>query len=233
VPTVAVNDVEIHYESSGSGFPLLLLGGLGLSVSDMRRIMAGLATSCQVIAVDNRGTGESSKPPGPYTIEQMAGDAIALMDSLGVAQADVFGISMGGRIALSIALDHPERVRRLVLVSTGPRAAGHRWLVRIGMRLSTLGGLLGGERQSHDALQAQYDATTRYDCTDRLGEITAPTLVVHGRHDQVAPYSVAEEMTSAIPRARLVSFGGGHLVSLVTHTDRVVAAVRDFFTESA
>jgi pimeloyl-ACP methyl ester carboxylesterase len=231
VPSVAVNDIEIHYESTGDGFPLLLLGGLGLSVSDMRRITAGLAPGRRVIAVDNRGSGKSSKPPGPYTIEQMAADALALMDALDVPNADVLGISMGGRIALSLALDHPDRVRRLVLVSTGPRAAGHRWLVRIGMQLSTITGRLGGERQSSSALHAQFDATSHYDCTDRLGEIAAPALVVHGRHDHVAPHALAEEMAAAIPGAELVSFTGGHLVSLVTHTDKVVAAVREFLDD--
>jgi pimeloyl-ACP methyl ester carboxylesterase len=231
VPSVAVNDIEIHYESTGDGFPLLLLGGLGLSVSDMRRITAGLAPGRRVIAVDNRGSGKSSRPPGPYRIEQMAADALALMDAIEVPSADVLGISMGGRIALSLALDHPDRVRRLVLVSTGPRAAGHRWLVRIGMQLSTLAGRLGGERQSKAALQAQFDATSHYDCTDRLGEIRSPALVVHGRHDQVAPYAVAEEMAAAIPGAKLVGFTGGHLVSIVTHTDKVVAAVREFLDD--
>jgi pimeloyl-ACP methyl ester carboxylesterase len=55
---------------------------------------------------------------------------------------------------------------------------------------------------------------------------------VHGRHDQIAPFSVAQEMTPEIPDGRLVSFGGGHLVSLATHTERVAAAVRDFLAES-
>jgi pimeloyl-ACP methyl ester carboxylesterase len=233
VPKVAVNDIELYYESAGTGFPLLMLGGLGLCVGDMRRLTEGLASDRQVIAVDNRGTGESSKPPGPYSIQQMAGDAIALLDALAIERADVLGISMGGRIALSMALDHPDRVRRLVLVSTGPRAAGKRWLVRIGMRLQGLTGLLGQQTSPHHALQAQYDATTRYNCTDRLGKITAPTLIVHGKIDHIAPLAVAEEMSRAIPDATMVTFNGGHLVSLMTHAGQVVDAVRDFLEDTS
>ncbi len=232
VPTVAVNDIDLYYESTGAGFPLLMLGGLGLSVGDMRRLTEGLASDLQMIAVDNRGTGQSSKPPGPYSIEQMAGDAITLMDALAIERADVLGISMGGRIALSLGLDHPDRVRRLVLISTGPRAAGQRWLVKIGMRLQGLTALIGQQTSPHHALQAQYDATTRYNCTDRLGEITAPTLVVHGKLDHIAPVAVAEEMSRAIPDARMVTFNGGHLVSLMTHAGQIVDAVRDFLDEA-
>jgi 3-oxoadipate enol-lactonase len=72
VPLVAVNDVELYYESHGLGAPLMVLGGLGLDVSEMEALTGPLAERFQVIAVDNRGTGRSAKPPGPYSIGQMA-----------------------------------------------------------------------------------------------------------------------------------------------------------------
>lgn len=68
-----MNDIELYYESHGSGDPLLLIGGLGLAVSEMRPLIEALAPGYRVIAVDNRGAGRSAKPPGPYGIEQMAG----------------------------------------------------------------------------------------------------------------------------------------------------------------
>lgn len=233
VPNLAVNGIDMYYESTGSGRPLLLLGGLGLAVPDMRRLVEGLATSCRVIAVDNRGTGRSSKPAGPYAIEQMAEDALALMDRLDVQRTDVLGISMGGRVALSLALDHPDRVRRLVLVSTGPRAAGHRWLVRLGMLVANAPGVRGTQRQPWHAMKAQYDATTRFDCTDRLPDLHAPSLVVHGRADHIAPLSLAEQMQTSIPNAKLVTVEGGHLVSLLSRCDQVVASVAEFLAKDA
>jgi pimeloyl-ACP methyl ester carboxylesterase len=93
-----------------------------------------LAGRFRVIAVDNRGAGRSAKPPGPYSIEQMAADVAGLMDRLDLPRAHLLGISMGGRIALALALAQPARVDRLLPVATSPRAAGARWLVRAGRR---------------------------------------------------------------------------------------------------
>ena len=133
MPLVAVNDVELYYEARGSGAPLVLLGGLGLDVSEMGMLTGPLAGRFHVIAVDNRGAGRSAKPPGPYSIEQMAADVVGLMDRLELPHAHLLGISMGGRIAMALALAWPGRVDRLVLAATSPRAAGARRLVRAGM----------------------------------------------------------------------------------------------------
>jgi 3-oxoadipate enol-lactonase len=121
VPLITVNGVELYYEVRGSGAPLVLIGGLGQDVSEMSMLTGPLAASFQVIAVDNRGTGRSAKPAGRYSIEQMAADIAGLMDRLGLPRAHVAGMSMGGRIAMALALDWPGRVDRLILVATGPR----------------------------------------------------------------------------------------------------------------
>ncbi len=127
MPLASVNDVELYYESRGVGAPVVVVGGLGLDVSEMTGLTEPLAHRFRVLAVDNRGVGRSSKPPGPYSIDQMADDLAALLDAIGVTRTHVLGISMGGRIAMSLALRRPELVDRLVLVPTAPRAGDGGW----------------------------------------------------------------------------------------------------------
>jgi 3-oxoadipate enol-lactonase len=153
-----------------------------------------------------------------------------LMKRLDLPRAHILGLSMGGRIAMAIALAHPERLDRLVLVSTGPRAVGARWLVRLGMLVSDLPLLRGDHRQPRYALKAQFDATSRFDCTERLGEIDQTTLILHGRSDHVAPVALAEQMNARIPNSRLVLFEGGHLFTFTTQRERFVAVVGAFLT---
>jgi pimeloyl-ACP methyl ester carboxylesterase len=229
---VVVDDIEMYYESRGSGPALVMIGGLGIEMSELDTLIAPLSTRFRVVAFDNRGAGRSSKPRGPYSIEQMAGDVAALMDRLDLPCAHVFGISMGGRIALALALAHPERADRLVLVSTGPRAGGARWLVRLGMLVSDLPLLRGPHRQPRYALKAQFDATSRFDCSQRLGEIDQPTLILHGSSDHVAPVALAEQMHARIPNSRLVLFEGGHLFTFSTQQEGFVALVGAFLTSS-
>jgi pimeloyl-ACP methyl ester carboxylesterase len=227
MPLAAVNHIELYYETHGGGAPLVVLGGLGTDLSELGMLTGPLADRYRVIAVDNRGAGRSAKPPGPFSIEEMAEDVAELLAHLGVPRAHVLGVSLGGRIAMALALAHPDRVRRLVLVSTAPRAVGTRWRVRLGMRVATLPGLRGRYPQPRRALRAQFDASTRFDCTDRLGDIRAPTLIVHGRSDRVAPVALAEVMRAGIPDARLVLLDGGHHM-LFARAARLVREVDAF-----
>jgi len=116
---------ELHVEEHGDGFPLLLIQGLGWSKWGSRAQWADYARRRRVLAFDNRGTGLSAKPPGPYSIEQLADDAAGVLDTREFGRADVYGHSMGGFVALTLALRRPELVRSLVLVATGPGGAGH------------------------------------------------------------------------------------------------------------
>jgi pimeloyl-ACP methyl ester carboxylesterase len=230
VPTIAVNDIDLHYETTGTGAPLVMIGGLGLAVPEMARLSGPLAETFQVTAVDNRGTGRSSAPEGPYSIEQMAGDIEGLIDKLGLGRANVFGISMGGRIALSLALSRPDLVDRLILVVTSPRAGTSRWRVRLGMALSILTRPFDHNPQQRHAQRAQFEATSNFDCTDRLGEIRAPALIINGTSDRIAPPSFGEEMRDNIPDSRLVLVNGGHIAPLVTQRETVVREVTDFLS---
>jgi 3-oxoadipate enol-lactonase len=117
--------IELHIEEHGAGFPLLLIQGLGWSKWGSRAQWAAYAERRRVLAFDNGGTGRSAKPPGPYTIEELADDAASVLDARGLERADVYGHSMGGFIALTLALRRPGLVRSLVLVGTGPGGPEH------------------------------------------------------------------------------------------------------------
>jgi len=123
----ATDGIRLHYEVLGrsSATPVLMIQGLGADKHgwDMQRLP--LAMQYRVIALDNRGAGRSDKPFGHYSLEQMADDAIAVLDQVGVAKAHIVGASMGGAITQIIGLKYPERVMSLTLACTACR--NHPW----------------------------------------------------------------------------------------------------------
>ena len=119
--SVAPSDgVDLYYERAGAGPPVLLVMGLGMNATGWWRTIPVLARSFTVLSFDNRGVGRSGRPPGPYSMAQMADDAVAVLDAAGVEAAHVYGVSLGGMIAQEIALRRPERVLGLVLAATTP-----------------------------------------------------------------------------------------------------------------
>ncbi|MEY2570360.1 MAG: 3-oxoadipate enol-lactonase, partial [Acidimicrobiaceae bacterium] len=119
---VESNDgTRIRYRVEGrkGGEPVLLIQGLGVDSRGWLLQRVALACTYRVLSVDNRGTGGSEKPVGPYDLEQLALDALAVLDAEGIDSAHMVGASMGGIIAQIIAVRHPSRVRSLVLACTG------------------------------------------------------------------------------------------------------------------
>ncbi|MEA2283062.1 MAG: hypothetical protein QOK21_3669 [Solirubrobacteraceae bacterium] len=121
MPFAKNGTVKLHWESFGEGPAVLLVAGQGMTVDGWWATTPILARSFRVIAFDNRDTGGSSRSPWPYSVAQMADDAVAVLDAAGERRAHVYGISLGSLVAQVVALRHPDRVDALVL---GASSAG-------------------------------------------------------------------------------------------------------------
>jgi pimeloyl-ACP methyl ester carboxylesterase len=199
-----------------------------IDVSEIEPIIRSFAERYRVLAFDNRGAGRTDKPDIPYTIEMMANDTLGLMDAVGIERANVLGISLGGRIALALTLAHPERVEKLALVSTSARVLPRGWRFRVFGLLSSVPMLQGKYPQPRYAFARQRDASTAFNCTARLAEIQAPTLIMHGRNDRTTPFALAQEMQRGIRGSKMLLFAGGHLFFLLRQRQRFLVATAEF-----
>ncbi|MBK8618995.1 MAG: alpha/beta fold hydrolase [Anaerolineales bacterium] len=118
MPKITTNGIELYYETHGAGQPLVLISGLGYPLWQWHKMVPFLAEHFQVVTFDNRGVGQSDKPAGPYTAQMLAADTAGLLDALDIENAIIAGHSMGGFIAQAMALDFPQKVKKLILCST-------------------------------------------------------------------------------------------------------------------
>jgi 3-oxoadipate enol-lactonase len=249
---------RIAFQLSGAGAPLLMLSGQASSHRWWTRVRADFDAYRRVVTLDYRGAGDSDAPPGPYSTRGFAEDAIAVLDHLGIERADVYGTSMGGRVAQWIAVKHPQRVRRLVLGCTSPGgehaversravrkaladpdpAAARRalldlmysseWLARHPEPYWTLGDPTMPRHARHQHLLA----SNGHDAWDALPGITAPTLVLHGDRDELNPTANAPLLVDRIPGARLHLIAGARHAYFEEYRDLAGAAVREFLTST-
>ncbi len=237
----ASGETRIAYDVEGEGAPVLLIQGLGYGRWGWQPVTERLVPNSRVIAFDNRGYGSSDKPAGPYTAAQMAGEAVAVLDAAGVERAHVVGASLGGAVAQELALRHPGRVEKLVLVGTMSGVTNMHPLPEQTLRLMadapTLDPAVALRRFVENALDPEPEPALveqivalrtlnppdpgggaakagiwgTFDAWDDLPSIGAPTLVVHGEGDAVVDARNAPLLAGRIPGAQLRLVPGGHL----------------------
>jgi pimeloyl-ACP methyl ester carboxylesterase len=194
-----VNGLSMYYEIHGEGEPLLLLHGAYMTIDAMSPIVTGLAQSRQVIAVEQQGHGHTADVDRPITYEQMADDAAALLDHLRVDHADVVGYSLGGGVALQMAIRHGAKVRKLIVASASYTSDGMH-AAALEMFPSITPELFAGTPMEEAYLRIapnpgdfpklveklkQLDTTTYAWPADDIRNITAPTLIIVGDSDGV------------------------------------------------
>jgi pimeloyl-ACP methyl ester carboxylesterase len=157
----------------------------------------------------------------------MADDTTELMQTLGIQQAHILGISMGGRIALALALQHPKSVKKLVLVSTSARSIKN-WRSHFFGTLSSMPIFRSKYPQPHYAFMRQRRASFVYNCTDKLHELEISTVIMHGKKDKIVPYKLAEEMHTGIKGSIMLAFAGGHIFFFMKERQQFLDAIAEF-----
>ncbi len=238
MPIATINGININYQTVGQGEPLVMVMGFASDQNNWRFQVPLFKKHYHVVTFDNRGVGKSDKPAGPYTTRMMAEDAIGLMDHLGIKKAHILGVSMGGMIAQEIAINHPERVLKLVLGCTyacndgGLSGATPEATPAIELALQGKTGPLVllifnkslfkliflpvmkvrsifTGRSTLAGHKAQWAACKSHQALDRLSRIQSPTLVIVGTKDRLCKPTSSEVIAAGIPGARLVKIEGG------------------------
>lgn len=240
---VRIGDLSLNYEREGEGTDLVLIHGLGGDLHAWDADVPALARCHRVLRFDLRGCGASDTPPGPYSPELFARDVEGLLSACAITEAHVLGISLGGVIAQRLALDHPSRLRSLVLVSTSSEvgaAAAAAWQ-RVAERVERHGldartadasrAFAAAFVAAHPEVVAEISrrtaasdprgyaeaarAASGYHWTAELARVTAPTLILQGLEDQLTPPGGSVKMSRVLPHARLLMVeGAGHNVPI-------------------
>jgi pimeloyl-ACP methyl ester carboxylesterase len=246
MPKVKVGDINMYYEVHGKGEPLVFFAGLGVGTEVCTELIPVYSPEYRLVLFDNRGAGRSDAPDIPYTMEMFADDLAGLLDAIDISSAHVYGISLGGGIALCFTLIYPDRVKSLVLSSThcgGPhmvtpdaeitktltnlaqanpeeRAEG---MMRLNVtpefaaRNPAIMQEMRKERAkqytSSQGTMRQQQVSCAIDIYERLPEIKAPTLIIHGDADRLVPVENARIMAPRIRNAELVILkNAGHIL---------------------
>jgi pimeloyl-ACP methyl ester carboxylesterase len=258
MPTVQRAGIDIHYEVTGEGPPVLLAHSLLCSGEVWRNQVPALARRHRVVNVDARGHGRSSRATARFTLYDSVADHLAVLDALGIERAVWAGLSQGGMVALRAALDHPDRVGALVLLGADagpetPRRRVEEALLGVvarafGLRpaIPLIAKAMFGRttRRENRALAAEWSrrfaaadvpsalhslhAVNRRDDLLPRLRISAPTLVLVGDEDEAQLPSRSRRLSAAIPGARLVEIPRAGHLSPLEQPDAVTAEMVKF-----
>ena len=259
--SIKINGVEVAFdwiEEAGPAAPVMTLAHcLGGDRTIWRKQLAHWRARYRLLPYDLRGQGGSSATPGPYSMAQLARDALALLDAQGIERTIFCGVSMGGMVALELALMAPQRVTALVLADTaGGFGADARvaWAERLAAverdGVAPLAETMMGrwftdgfrERATDEVAEvaaalartpvAGYlgacAAIRDFDRRERLAEIECPTLVLCGEHDPSTPLALSRELAAGIPGARLEILAGANHLPNFEQPERFNAVVDEF-----
>ncbi|KRB73536.1 3-oxoadipate enol-lactonase [Noviherbaspirillum sp. Root189] len=261
MPFIDINDARLHYEVDGQeGAPWLILSNsLGTHLEMWDPQMPALRSRFRVLRYDTRGHGMSAVPEGPYSVEQLGRDVVALMDELGIARAHFCGLSMGGMTGMWLGVHAAERIDRLVLCNTsaliGPaevwntriakvnsegmdaivQAVIDRWFTpayqqRAPEDVAQVRDML--RQTPADGYTANCAAVRDMDQRADVAHIKAPTLVIAGTHDLATPAKDGKAVADSIPGARYIELDAAHL-SNWEQAERFTATLVDFLTQGA
>lgn len=233
-------NIRLHYQLEGRAEApcLVLSNGLGTDLDMWKPQMPFLLEHFRVLRYDTRGHGRSAVPPGPYTIAQLGGDVLALMDHLNIKRAHFCGLSMGGLTGMWLAAKYPERIDRLVLCNTSARIGNNemweariemvnkegmagiasavisRWftadfMTRVPAKIEMLRAIL--LHTPADGYVAACAALRDTDLREAIRTITAPTLVIGGMRDKATPPQEGKLITERIAGARYAELKAAHL----------------------
>lgn len=260
MPYAGLDDITLFYREAGNraagddGPPVLLIHELGGSGASWEAVMSHLAKRRRVLAPDLRNAGLSEKPPGPHELEHHADDLAGLLAARGIAQADIIGSALGAIVALTLALRHPAKVRRMVLCAAAPEITddARRYLaeraerVRAeGMRTVAAATLANAFPSPHEAAGAAYlpaflaNAPHAYAelslalsrmniATERFAGIAAPTLILQGAADFIWPPAVGERVAGLLPAARFRLLADAAHFPHIQAPDMVAAIALEF-----
>jgi len=259
MPKVRIRDIDINYEVSGKGEPLLFIHGLGSSHRDWELQVPVFSEHYEVITFDIRGHGQSDKPPGPYSMAMFAADTLELIKSLGRGPVHVVGVSLGGMIALQLAVDAPEMVRSLVVANSyfegkirtlkDRTEIWRRTLLIKLMGMRKLGQFLGsrlfpepGQEQLRRIFTERWaennkrsyvsslQAVIGWSVVDKLHRINCPTLIIASDQDFM-PVSVKEKYVSKIENAELTVITNSRHATTVDQPERFNRVLMDFLSK--
>jgi 3-oxoadipate enol-lactonase len=253
---MTANVLGYDVDGPADGQVLLMGGSLGTTAAMWDPQVAALSTTLRAVRFDHRGHGRSPVPEGPYTIEDLAGDVLALADALGAERFSYAGVSLGGMVGMWLAAHAPQRVDRLAVVCTSAYLPPpEQWQDRASrVRGSGTGSVAEAVvarwftesfRQKQPEVVARLtadlvdvpaegyagccEAIATMDLRDALPRITAPVLVVAGADDPATPPEHGAQIAAAVPGARLVVVPDAAHLASVEQAETVTALLVDHF----